>query len=66
MGSSILNNLRIPFLATILAGILVVAIKILLAPEIEPPKKEEETPGALYLPPLKSYLVFTRFLAIKC
>jgi len=50
-----LNNLRIPFLAVVLAGILVVAIKILLAPEIEPSKKEEETPGALYLPPLKNY-----------
>jgi hypothetical protein len=60
-----LNNLRIPFLAIILAGILVVAIKILLAPEIEPPKQEEETPGAIYLPPLKNYLVFTSFLTIK-
>jgi hypothetical protein len=49
-----LSNLRIPFLAIVLAGILVVTIKVLLAPEIEPPKKEEETPGALYLPPLKN------------
>jgi hypothetical protein len=57
-----LNNLRIPFLAIVLAGILVVAIKVLLAPKIEPPKKEEETPGALYLPPLKNYSfpVFSR------
>jgi hypothetical protein len=49
-----LNQLRIPFLAIVLASILLVSIGILLAPEIKKEKEEGETPEAIVYPDRKN------------
>ena len=58
-----MNTLRIPFLAIIVVGLVLGLMSILLAPEVEKQKGEEETPEASIYQFQK--ISFDEFLADK-